>query len=50
MFKALLKTGLKKLNIELSEDKIDKLLAYHALLAKWYFHNDAFAQFLQAGE
>lgn len=35
MYKALLKTGLKKLNIELSEDKIDKLLAYHALLVKW---------------
>lgn len=35
MYKALLKTGLKKLNIELSEDKIDKLLAFHALLVKW---------------
>ena len=35
MYKALLKTGLKKLNLELSEDKIDLLLAYHALLVKW---------------
>ena len=35
MYKALLKTGLKKLNIELSDDKIELLLAYHALLVKW---------------
>ena len=35
MYKALLKTGLNKLNIELSDDKIELLLAYHALLVKW---------------
>jgi 16S rRNA (guanine527-N7)-methyltransferase len=35
MYKALLKTGLKKQGLELSEDKIDLLLAYHALLVKW---------------
>ena len=35
MYKALLKTGLKKLNIELDDDKIELLLAYHALLVKW---------------
>lgn len=35
MYKALLKTGLKKLNLELSDDKIELLLAYHALLVKW---------------
>jgi 16S rRNA (guanine527-N7)-methyltransferase len=35
MYKALLKTGLKKLNLELGDDKIDLLLAYHALLVKW---------------
>jgi len=35
MYKSQLKSGLKKLNIELSDDKIDLLLAYHALLVKW---------------
>lgn len=35
MYKALLKTGLKKLNIELDDGKIELLLAYHALLVKW---------------
>ncbi|EAT11286.1 16S rRNA (guanine(527)-N(7))-methyltransferase RsmG [Bermanella marisrubri] len=35
MYQALLKTGLKKLQIELSDDKIELLLAYHGLLAKW---------------
>lgn len=35
MYKSQLKTGLKKLNIELSDDKIELLLAYHALLVKW---------------
>jgi 16S rRNA (guanine527-N7)-methyltransferase len=35
MYKALLKTGLKKSNIEISDDKIELLLAYHALLVKW---------------
>lgn len=35
MYKALLKTGLKKLNLELSDDKIELLLAYHGLLVKW---------------
>lgn len=35
MYKALLKTGLKKLKIELDDNKIELLLAYHALLVKW---------------
>lgn len=35
MYKALLKTGLKKLNLEISDDKIELLLAYHGLLVKW---------------
>lgn len=35
MYKALLTTGLKKLNIELDDSKVDLLLAYHALLVKW---------------
>ena len=35
MYKSQLKSGLKKLNMELSDDKIDLLLAYHALLVKW---------------
>lgn len=35
MYKALLKTGLKKLNIELDDNKVELLLAYHALLVKW---------------
>jgi 16S rRNA (guanine527-N7)-methyltransferase len=35
MYKALLEKGLERLNIELSGDKVDLLLAYHALLIKW---------------
>ncbi|MFY0702059.1 MAG: class I SAM-dependent methyltransferase, partial [Bermanella sp.] len=35
MYKALLNTGLIKQGLELSDDKIDLLLAYHALLVKW---------------
>ncbi len=35
MYKQLLEKGLARLNIELSADKIDLLLAYHALLIKW---------------
>ncbi len=35
MYKALLTKGLTKLDLELSDDKIDQLLAYHALLVKW---------------
>jgi 16S rRNA (guanine527-N7)-methyltransferase len=35
MYKALLKTGLKKLKLELSDEKIELLLAYHTLLIKW---------------
>ena len=35
MYKALLNTGLIKQGLELSEDKIQLLLDYHALLVKW---------------
>ncbi|WP_396588079.1 16S rRNA (guanine(527)-N(7))-methyltransferase RsmG [Bermanella sp. R86510] len=35
MYDALLKKGLAQLGLELSSDKIDQLLAYHALLVKW---------------
>ena len=35
MYKKSLESGLARLSIELSDDKIDKLLAYHALLFKW---------------
>ncbi len=35
MYQKLLEKGLASLNIELSGDKVDLLLAYHALLIKW---------------
>jgi len=35
MYDALLKSGLKRQGLELSEDKIQLLLDYHALLVKW---------------
>ena len=35
MYKALLENGLKKLDLILSDDKIETLLAYHGLLVKW---------------
>ena len=35
MYDALLKSGLKRQGLELSDDKIQLLLDYHALLVKW---------------
>jgi len=35
MYKALLQKGIQKQKLELSDDKVDQLLAYHALLVKW---------------
>lgn len=35
MYKALLKSGLKRQGLELTDDKIQLLLDYHALLVKW---------------
>ena len=34
-FRHSLETGLEKLSLSLTEDKVDKLLAYHQLLIKW---------------
>ncbi|MEY8205926.1 MAG: 16S rRNA (guanine(527)-N(7))-methyltransferase RsmG [Bermanella sp.] len=35
MYQKLLENGLARLNIDISGDKIERLLAYHALLVKW---------------